>query len=214
MAWTSILICTGALAALLAADACDRESLRWVFKPLASAAFIAFALQCGALDSAYGRLILIGLVFCFAGDVLLIASPPAAFLAGMGAFAAGHIAYAGAFMHLSAGFTAGALIAGGVTLAVIGIILRQLWPHLGVFRAPVSLYCAIIGAMTAVSFTTLAPGSGAAPYWPAAAGAVAFAVSDISVARDQFVKSQFFNRVWGLPLYYGAQLLLARSVSL
>ena len=46
------------------------------------------------------------------------------------------------------------------------------------------------------------------------AGAVLFAVSDISVARDQFVRPAFINRLWGLPLYYAAQLLLAGSVSL
>jgi hypothetical protein len=40
---------------------------------------------------------------------------------------------------------------------------------------------------------------------------VAFAASDVSVARDRFVREDFLNRAWGLPLYYGGQLLIALS---
>jgi hypothetical protein len=42
-------------------------------------------------------------------------------------------------------------------------------------------------------------------------GAVAFAVSDLSVARERFVHKSFTNLVWGLPLYYAAQQTLAAS---
>jgi hypothetical protein len=45
-------------------------------------------------------------------------------------------------------------------------------------------------------------------------GAVAFYVSDLAVARQRFVRQQVLNRLWGLPLYYGAQLLLASSIGL
>jgi len=89
--------------------------------------------------------------------------------------------------------------------------LRWLWPHLGSFRTPVSLYSAIIAVMVATSFLA-APPQGAAPSLMVIAGAVGFAVSDVSVARDKFVAQDFINRAWGLPLYYGAQLLLAASV--
>ena len=41
--------------------------------------------------------------------------------------------------------------------------------------------------------------------------AVAFYLSDVSVARDRFVAPGFGNRIWGLPLYYAAQLLFALS---
>jgi uncharacterized membrane protein YhhN len=44
------------------------------------------------------------------------------------------------------------------------------------------------------------------------AGAVAFYLSDLSVANDRFVHESFFNKLWGLPLYYAAQILLAASV--
>jgi len=42
-------------------------------------------------------------------------------------------------------------------------------------------------------------------------GALMFAVSDIFVARDRFVSPSVANRLWGLPLYYGAQLIFALS---
>ncbi len=39
-----------------------------------------------------------------------------------------------------------------------------------------------------------------------------FTVSDIAVVRDRFVTTGFVNRLWGLPLYYAAQLLIAWSI--
>jgi len=41
-----------------------------------------------------------------------------------------------------------------------------------------------------------------------AAGGVLFFASDLAVARERFVARAFSNRVWGLPCYYAAQLLL------
>jgi uncharacterized membrane protein YhhN len=44
-------------------------------------------------------------------------------------------------------------------------------------------------------------------------GAVAFYLSDLAVARNRFVAPGVANRLWGLPLYYLAQLMLAWSVA-
>jgi hypothetical protein len=38
--------------------------------------------------------------------------------------------------------------------------------------------------------------------------------SDVAVARDRFVAPSVGNRLWGLPLYFVAQLLLAWTVTL
>jgi len=46
-----------------------------------------------------------------------------------------------------------------------------------------------------------------------AVGAVAFALSDVSVARDRFIERNVFNKAWGLPLYYFAQVIFAVSVA-
>ena len=42
-------------------------------------------------------------------------------------------------------------------------------------------------------------------------GALAFYLSDISVALDRLVEENFMHRLWGLPLYFAAQLVLAAS---
>jgi hypothetical protein len=42
-------------------------------------------------------------------------------------------------------------------------------------------------------------------------GALAFYVSDIFVARQRFLKTEFLNRLIGLPLYYSGQFMLAFS---
>jgi uncharacterized membrane protein YhhN len=68
-------------------------------------------------------------------------------------------------------------------------------------------YFFVIGAMTALACGVTGAGGPAT----VALGAIAFTASDVSVARDRFVRNDFFNRAWGLPLYYCAQLLIALS---
>ncbi len=210
------IVCAAFVVALLVvdhrADPATTPWLKWVFKPAASAAFIALALYCGALDTQYGRLILVGLILCMAGDVFLIAKAQTAFLAGMGAFALGHAAYIAAFLAIGTAPTVTHAVSLVVIGALVGRILVWLWPHLGSFRYPVAIYCAVISVMVVTSFATQHP-NGGSPYWLAILGAVGFAISDISVARDQFVRQEFFNRLWGLPLYYASQIALAASVS-
>jgi YhhN family len=50
--------------------------------------------------------------------------------------------------------------------------------------------------------------------WVFGAAALVFAASDIAVARQAFVQPALTNKLWGLPLYYAAQLALAGSVAL
>jgi uncharacterized membrane protein YhhN len=49
--------------------------------------------------------------------------------------------------------------------------------------------------------------------WLIFLGAVLFYASDIFVARNRFIESEFLNRLVGLPFYYIGQFLLAFSVS-
>jgi uncharacterized membrane protein YhhN len=72
-------------------------------------------------------------------------------------------------------------------------------------KAPVIAYMVVISAMVALSIGTVALLGNAL----IVVGAVAFYLSDISVARERFVASTWTNRAWGLPLYFGAQLVLA-----
>ena len=206
----SIVVCAVAVAVLLVAERRDSQTGVWISKPLASAAFLWTAVGSGAADSVYGRWILLGLALCMAGDVLLIPREhPAVFRAGVLAFLLGHVAYCAAF--LTRPLEPWGLAGGGVLLAVaLFVAWRWLAPSLPTdMERPVRAYLLVIGCMA-----TLASGvSAAGGPWAVAAGAFAFTASDVSVARDRFVRHQFVNRAWGLPLYYAAQVLLALTPS-
>ena len=44
-------------------------------------------------------------------------------------------------------------------------------------------------------------------------GAWGFAFSDLAVARRQFVSADRINGLWGTPLYFGSQMMLAASLA-
>lgn len=198
-------------AALLGLLAAESRGSRWgvyVCKPLASAGFVGAALAAGALGNGYGRAVLAALVLSWIGDVLLMSPRSALFLAGLGAFLIAHAGFGAAFLlrGQALGWTAVAL-AGLAVHAVI--VSRWLRPHLPPeMRAPVHAYIVVITGMLALAAGTVAAGSPGIIL----AGGLAFYLSDLSVARDRFVRESFANKLWGLPLYYAAQLCLAASV--
>lgn len=206
--WAPYLLCAVAVAGLLWAEWRGSRRGLWLAKPLASLAFIWAGVAAGALDSAYGQWVLAGLVLCLLGDVLLIPlERPAVFRAGVFAFLLGHVAYSAAFVTQP--LDVFGLAAGAIVLAVVVYgVLRWLGTSLPADMVwPVRIYMVVIGVMS-----TLACGvSAAGGPWAVAVGALAFTASDVSVARDRFVQQEFLNRAWGLPLYYGAQLLIAST---
>ncbi|MEK7266371.1 MAG: lysoplasmalogenase family protein, partial [Pseudomonadota bacterium] len=90
-------------------------------------------------------------------------------------------------------------------------LLIWLRKGLGAMRLPVALYSLVISVMVAggVAHWSAAQNADSAALAIAAAG---FALSDVSVARDQFGGAGFANKAWGLPLYFAAQCLFAISV--
>jgi uncharacterized membrane protein YhhN len=93
----------------------------------------------------------------------------------------------------------------------VGGVLRWLAPSLPKGMAwPVRVYMGVIGLMSALACGVSAAGGP----WAVAVGALAFTASDIAVARNRFVRHEFLNRAWGLPLYYAAQLLIASTPAL
>ena len=202
-----VLLCYGVgLSGTLWGEARESPRIKLLFKPLASTGFIFAAIFSGALKSDYGTLILVGLVLSFMGDVLLISMDPRAFRGGLVSFLLGHVAYAVAFAGLGPSW--GWCMGAGIPLVVVGVVvMRWLGPHLGKMFLPVVAYVVVITAMVVLASGTVGIDGGAVRV----AGAVAFFLSDLSVARDRFVAKGFINRAWGLPMYYGGQLLLAYS---
>ena len=186
------------LAVHLWAEAAGRPVARAVSKLSASAGFVGVGLAASGGGS-YARLVLAGLLLAAAGDALLLSDRKAGFLTGIGAFLLAHVAYALAFAPRARVSLPIAVALGFVALGVV----RWLWPHLGSFRAPVVAYAIAITAMLLLASGVASP----LVRW----GAALFYLSDLTVARDRFVRKQFANRLVGLPLYYAGQVLLALS---
>jgi uncharacterized membrane protein YhhN len=201
-----------AVATLLLLFAEERQSHtgKWIFKPAASTAFVAMALFAGALDSPYGIAVLVALCLSWLGDVLLIPKDKRAFKAGVLAFLAGHLGFGAAFVLLGVDLVWTAVAAVG--LAVVGVvvgrwIVGQTPPKL---KGAVVAYIVVISVMVALGVGVVT--GGGHPLMLVAA--VAFYLSDITVARNRFMKEEFVNRLVGLPLYYGAQVLFAFTIVL
>lgn len=194
-----IAVVAAGLAVHLWAEAAGRPVPRAVSKLAASAGFIAVGLAASG-GGTYARLVLVGLLLSAAGDALLLSHRQPAFLAGIGAFLLAHVAYAVAFAPRS---RVSVPVAAVLAVVALGVV-RWLWPHLGTFRVPVVVYAIAITAMLLLALGVASP--------LARLGALLFYLSDLTVARDRFVKRQYANRLVGLPLYYAGQVLIALSV--
>ena len=202
MAWWALTTVFG-LAGLLAAERSGSPA-RLAAKPVASLGFIALAISAGALDTGFGRGMVAALSLSAAGDVFLLRRAERAFLAGLGSFLAAHAVFGVAFGVR--GLAVWGLAAILPLAGFAGGVLRWLRPHLSArMLVPVSAYAVAISLMGVLAVATAV----ADWDWRIPTGAAMFLVSDVAVARDTFVSPGFDNRLWGLPLYYGAQLLLA-----
>jgi uncharacterized membrane protein YhhN len=198
-----------AVVGLLVAERRDSAAGRWLTKPVASLAFLGAGIAAGGLGTRPGQAIILALALSVVGDVCLIPRGVATFRAGLFAFLLGHVAFAASFVIR--GIDA---VATGVAIAVIAgpalALARYFVP-----KAPPALRGAVVAYILVISaMVALAAGTVAARGHPVLlAAAVTFFLSDITVARDVFVGRAFENRLIGLPLYYGAQLLFAWSVA-
>lgn len=195
-------------AVLLVGEKRQNRRIVWVAKPIAALGFLSVALFGGAFSTDYGTLIMIGLFLAAAGDIFLIPKARPWFLAGLVSFLAGHLFYAIAFAYRGIDPTATA-IAAAVCALIAVVVGRWLLPHVEApMKKPVLGYIAVISAMVA-----LAVGTVAAHGMPTIAiGAIGFYLSDLAVARERFVASSFTNKLWGSPLYFLSQLILATTV--
>ncbi len=202
-------VCYGGLLTALVGEYRSSTAVSITGKLFAATAYIAAALSLGAMLTSYGRIMLLGMGFCWLGDLFLVARQSRIlFLAGLVSFLMGHVAYTVAFAVR------------GVDIAVVAISLglmavfawravAWLYPHINQrMRVPVWLYLAAISIML-----VMAAGTHASEHnMFILTGAILFVLSDLAVARNRFVDPAFINRAIGLPLYFTAQLLLAASV--
>jgi uncharacterized membrane protein YhhN len=209
-----LVLALGLLAGLLMSEKQARTGPILAFKTPLSTLFVAAALIQPHPIQSYYLWVLAGLVWGLIGDVCLALKGNTAFRAGLISFLLGHILYVVAFAGLtrpSDWLNLGHLLIVAVSLGVF----YWLRPHLGSMFVPVCLYIVVISVMIAAAWVAfLNPELAPKGAWALFLGALCFYVSDIFVARDRFVKSEFANRLLGLPLYYGGQFLIAFSVGL
>ena len=194
-----------------------REEKGWLGAAVktASTGFLALAVVLAAAGGgAWFWLVPLGLALGALGDLCLALKGERLFLAGVGAFGLGHLAYAGGFLLRSGalGFD-GVSGAEGLVLAVLLALLvsTEVWlaPRTGGLRGPVRGYVALIG-LRGVAAVLLpdAPGQGVLR-----AGAALFILSDLMlavemfVARDPRLRRGLALALW--PAYWGGQALIA-----
>lgn len=203
MAWVFTFVCLAGLGFLLHAEA-RLPRRRRLPKMVAATAFIAVALSVGALDTTFGKIMVGGLVLSWFGDLFLSYDGRGPFVAGLAVFLAGHIAYVTAFSNRGLGDQFYVPVLAVVVVAIP--VARWLMPTVPKeLKGPVIAYMAVISAMVVTAVSTNAT----AADWRIPVGAVSFYLSDLGVARERFARPGLINRMVGLPLYFGGQLLLA-----
>ena len=199
------VVCLVATGALVFAEHREHTLLRIASKLMASGAFLAQAWVCELPWAGPPGLVLsIGLLASAVGDFALLGRSERRFLLGLGAFLWAHFAYGGAFWLLGVDLMSTAMT--GVVAALVGgLAWRWLAPHVGSMRLPVLGYMVAICAMVALAGGALGaqPDTGRGILF---GSAWAFLISDLCVARDQFVAPGPKNRTVGLPLYFLSQL--------
>jgi uncharacterized membrane protein YhhN len=201
------------LAGLLFFEKNENQKGKLPTKTTLSCLFILAALLQPHRFSEFFYILLIGLIFCLGGDVFLALPQQRMFLYGLVSFLLGHVCYVICFFYVADlnPWTWGGVAIG---LAISGLVFFWLRPHLGPMLVPVIAYIIVITAMVTGAFTVLGdtrlPSTGR---FLVIFGAVSFYISDLFVARDRFLKTEFSNRLLGLPLYYTGQFLLAFSVA-
>lgn len=210
----AVVIATLCALSYLPLTARPESLLRSVVKT-ASVALLAIA----ALGTA-PPLLAVALALCALGDWLLSRPGEQAFMGGIAAFAAGHLAYVALFLSHPASvpvrLAQGLPLLLALALIALGVIMaRRLAPRAGVLKGPVLAYIPIILGM-GIAALTLTPAGALMLILPAA---LMFIASDLILAAETFVLQDTHPArkwtpyaVW--PLYWGAQITFLAGFTL
>ncbi|WP_420032933.1 lysoplasmalogenase [Streptomyces sp. cg28] len=190
-----LAVCAADLVALLA----GAHTVHVVLKPLLIPVLLAYVVARGGPRLLWGALL-----FGWGGDVLLLFDADAAFLAGMGCFAAGHVCYLLLFKQHGTARARSGLLAAGYGVVLAGTVVA-LWPDLPAgLRGPVAGYSLLLTAM-AYGASRLGATAGV--------GGALFLLSDSLIAMGladwpALPRPDF----WIMLTYVAAQFLLAQGV--
>ena len=159
-------------------------------------------------------LVLLGLVFCLAGDVFLMFQDlnKSYFLAGLIAFLIGHVFYVWAFTKTYLSNHEIPLIKrqGWVMILILGygiMFFREIKEHVGSLIGPVILYTAVITLMLLMAVNRYGR-VGRQSFWLIALGAAFFVASDSFLAWNKFVHHLPNSHLLIMGTYGMAQLLI------
>ena len=201
-AW--VLLGAFAVAALAdwAAVARRRPDLESVAKPavLVILVLLAWLLRADSVD--YVAQLLVGLVLCLVGDVVLLGRSDRAFLGGLIAFLAAHVAYIAAFRRIpgEAPIWWGVLTVAIVVAAVIVTAILPILRASGRDGIPLLVYALVVGGMAALAWATGLVVVGI--------GATLFLASDALIAFDRFVRPVAWGQLVVHITYHLGQLLI------
>jgi sterol desaturase/sphingolipid hydroxylase (fatty acid hydroxylase superfamily)/uncharacterized membrane protein YhhN len=203
-----VLVEAAALA--MATAATGLLPLHQLFKPLAMVLAIAFVLRrSDAGDREFQALLVAGLAFSLAGDVLLMLQ--GLFIPGLVSFLVAHLCYLALFRRGVPWFASGRALAGtlGAGLVMYAILFPFLGPLLKVAVAAYALVIALMAAQ-AIGRAVVLRDAGASAV---AAGAVLFMLSDALLAINRFATPLPLAPLWVLGTYYAAQVLIAHHAA-
>ena len=190
------------------------QLLHFIVKPLLIPALLLLLLKTNSSPPGK-KLLVIGLLFSWLGDVLLMFENKhqLLFIFGLVSFLTTHIFYIVYFLKIQSAnpsllkkspvyFTL--VLAYGITL------VWQLFPHLGFLKLPVMIYAAVICTMLLCSLHVyLKLNKKAAVYY--VAGAAAFVISDSLLAINKFYQPFAYAGIFIMLTYCAAQYLIVRG---
>ena len=200
--------------ALVASHLKEKKSGVYITKPIATLLVIITALLSLTIPETtrqYTILIVVGLIFCYGGDIaLMFMESKKAFLIGLVLFLLGHVVYAVTFLMY--GGVPSEIIWIGLILLIFAVLFYiYLHSGLGKMKVPVAIYILIISAMvtfaTATLFSAIVPKTAA---WLITIGSILFLISDVVLAINRFKVPLKYDRL-SLIAYYLGQFLIAVS---
>jgi uncharacterized membrane protein YhhN len=206
------LILFGVIFALdLIAEITDITLLYQVSKPLILPSLMGLYIVSSSAGERSGLLIL-ALIFSWAGDVLLMFSGELYFMLGLGGFLISHVCYIFTYRQFKTEEGVGfhgvqkARYAFPIILAATGL-LTVLYPSLGGMKVPVTVYAFVLMAMTLAAlfrFGYTQPQS----FWLVFVGGVLFLISDSTLAINKFLTPLPNDGLIVMGTYMSAQFLI------
>lgn len=201
--------------ALVRAEFRSSLKYRYIFKPI-SATLMVLVILISLPDASqfeFAIILLVGMLFCVAGDISLMFESNRAFTVGLALFLIGHIVYTIAMARFNGLGSQNVWITVVLTL-MAALVFLYLYPGLGKMKLPVLLYIVAISVMVhTAAMTFMGDYFSQKQALSLTLGATLFYVSDAILAINRFKIPFRYNRV-GLFAYFGGQYFIALSVAL